>query len=138
MGQHSRFYARYRTYSIHAETQMYPSNSSQSPVWGNRTLPSLFIASNLLQVRRLDGDATPTDTLSITRAIKAEAMERRKEPGFRKVHEIGRFYEFGLVAFMAQYIKFTTQLLSCFFQPRALISVYLAPCLIRVHRRCLT
>lgn len=44
----------------------------------NGTLPSLFIAFNLLRPWRLDGDAAPSDTLSITQAIKAEVMERRK------------------------------------------------------------
>lgn len=83
--------------------------------------------------RCLDGDVAPSDNT----AIKAEAMEQRKEPGFHKVHESGRFYEFGLLAFMALYIKFTTELL-CVFQPRALISVCLAPCLIRAHRHRLT
>lgn len=106
-------------------------------VWGHGTSLSLFIVSNLMRTRCLDGDAAPSDTLSITQAIKAEAMEQRKEPGFHKVHETGRFYEFGLVAFMALYIKFTTWLLSVF-QPRALISVCLAPYLIRAHRCCLT
>lgn len=100
-------------------------------------MPSLVIVPNLLRPRRLDGDAAPSDTLSIPQAIKAEAMEQRKEPGFHKVHGTGRFYEFGLMAFMALYIKFTARLLSVS-QPCALISVCLAPCLIRAHRRRLT
>lgn len=70
-GNTAGFIRYHRTYSI----QMYSRDSSQSREWGNRTLPSLFIASNLLRMRRLDGDATPADTLPITRAIKAEAME---------------------------------------------------------------
>lgn len=53
---------------------------------GNGTSPSLFIVSNLLRTRCLDGDAAPSDTLSITQAIKAEVTEQRKEPCFHKVH----------------------------------------------------
>lgn len=78
-----------------------------------------------------------SDTVSITQAIKADGIERRKEPGFQKLHETGHFYEFGLVAFIALYIKFTTWLLSIS-QPYALISVCLAPCLIQAHRCRLT
>lgn len=115
----------------------YMCRKKKSAERGKGTLPSLFIGSNLLRTQRLGGDAAQSDTLSITQAVKAEAADQRREPGFHKIHQTRPFYEFGLVAFMALYIKFTTRLLSVF-QPRALISVCLAPYLIRVHRRCLT
>lgn len=85
----------------------------------------------------MDGDVSPSDTLPRTRAIKAEGTERQKEPGFQKLYQTGRFYEFGLVPFIALYIKFTTWQLSIS-QLCALISACLAPCLIRAHRRRLT
>lgn len=78
---------------------------------GKGTSPSVFVVLNPLWTRCLDRDKGPSDTLSITQAIKAETMEQRKESGFHKVHETGRFYEFGLVVFMALYIKFSTRLL---------------------------